>query len=361
MSEGTSEQRGEGDRGEGASLRLHGGVVGGAIDGAIDESDAPPAKSIPGEPPLPRRKKKFRPPEHRSREHRRRRLRRHGRRAYVRSVYFLPSLATLGNAICGFGSMYVASLNTRDVSRIPDVITQYFAGHSFLAAAYLIFFAMIFDALDGRLARYTRHTTDFGGQLDSLADVVSFGCAPAFLALQLFKSEHPDDLLPAFSRLIWAIGALYMSCAAMRLARFNVSNEHGEQAHFSFLGLPSPGAGGAIAGWVLLQQELRYDPWRGHLQSTAGFLASACVWLLPVLVLGLGLLMISHVRYGHMVNRYLRGKRSIGRLLFVVALLLLILTAHRYVVAIGAVGYAFAGVFGNLYTRFRRMQQAPGK
>src|SRR5438128_3933203 len=157
------------------------------------------------------------------RHHRRRRFRRHGRRAYVRSVYFLPSLATLGNAICGFGAMYVASLDAGD--RTGDAWTHFFASHNFVAAAYLIFVAMLFDAIDGRLARYTRHTTDFGGQLDSLADVISFGVAPAFLALQLFKAEHPDGLLPVLSRLIWAIGALYMSCAAMRLARFNVSNE----------------------------------------------------------------------------------------------------------------------------------------
>jgi CDP-diacylglycerol--serine O-phosphatidyltransferase len=299
---------------------------------------------------------RFKPTEHRSREHRRRRLRRHGRRAYVRSVYFLPSLATLGNAICGFGCMYVASLDAAEALHSPDAWTRFFAAHSYVAAAYLIFFAMLFDALDGRLARYTRHTTDFGGQLDSLADVVSFGVAPAFLALQVFKSEHTTDVLPMFSRLFWAIGALYMSCAAMRLARFNVSNEHGEQAHFSFLGLPSPGAGAAVAGWVLLQQELRYDPWHGHLTSTAEVMASVCTWLLPPLVLTTGLLMISHIRYGHMVNRYLRGKRSLGRLILVVALLLLILTAHRYVIAFCSVGYALAGLFGYVYSRIKRRQ-----
>ncbi len=138
---------------------------------------------------------------HRSREHRARRLRRHGRRAYIRSVYFLPSMATLGNAICGFASMYVAALD-----------------HNFSVAAYLIFVAMAFDAIDGRLARFTRHTTDFGGQLDSLADVISFGVAPAFVSLLLIKSAYVGgveqlDLPPALSRLIWAFGALYLSCA----------------------------------------------------------------------------------------------------------------------------------------------------
>ena len=327
-------------------LRLHPSAI-----------EAPAISAVPQTAGLlPLRRKKFRPETHRSREHRRRRLRRRGRRAYVRSVYFLPSLATLGNAICGFASMYVASLDASTPSH--DTLTRFFANHHFLAAAYLIFFAMLFDALDGRLARYTRHTTDFGGQLDSLADVISFGVAPAFLALQLFKFEYPA-IPPIISRLVWAIGALYVSCAAMRLARFNVSNEHGEQAHFSFLGLPSPGAGGAVAGWVLLQQDLSRDPWRGHLVQTADVLASICMWLLPVLVLVTGLLMVSNIRYGHMVNRYLRGKRSIGRLILVVAILLLIVTAHRYVIAFCTVAYALAGLCTNLYTRFRRMQASP--
>jgi CDP-diacylglycerol--serine O-phosphatidyltransferase len=147
-----------------------------------------------------------------------------------------------------------------------------------------------------------------------------------------------------------------MSCAAMRLARFNVSNEHGEQAHFSFLGLPSPGAGAAVAGWVLLQQELATDPWHGHLPQLARALSNVSIWLLPVLVLAMGLLMISNIRYGHMINRYLRGKRSIDRLILVVALILLFLIAHRYVIAFGAVGYALAGPAGYLYARFRRRQ-----
>src|SRR5262249_51418107 len=158
----------------------------------------------------------------------------------------------------------------------------------FVAAAYLIFVAMIFDALDGRLARFARHTTDFGGQLDSLADAVSFGAAPAFIALLLFKTEGPT--LPfVVTRLIWAIGALYFSCAAIRLARFNVSNEHGEQHHFSFLGLPSPGAAAAVVSLILMQQDLRHDVRTGW----AEVLSNVCIYLLPLVVLFSGLLMIS--------------------------------------------------------------------
>jgi CDP-diacylglycerol--serine O-phosphatidyltransferase len=290
------------------------------------------------------------------REHRRRRFRRHGRRAYIRSAYSLPSLATLGNAICGFGAIYVAGLDPSNAG--ADWWTQWFAHHRFLAAAYLIFLAMVFDALDGRLARFTRHTTDFGGQLDSLADVISFGVAPAFLALQLFRHELAHLQLPvALSRLIWAFGAIYLSCAALRLARFNVSNEHGEQHHFSFLGLPSPGAAGTVAGMVLMQQELALHDRFEFMDKVA----TACVWLLPVIVLSTGLLMVSAIRYPHLVNKYLRGKRSLARLLLTLSFLLLIVVAHRYVLALGTLAYSLSGPISVAYLKWwpRRGQAIP--
>ncbi len=282
------------------------------------------------------------------RGHRRRRMRRHGRRAYIRSVYFLPSLATLGNAICGFGAMYVATLSGESTDRI----TNWFLAHQFVAASYLVFLAMLFDALDGRLARFARHTTDFGGQLDSLADVVSFGAAPAFLALQVFKVDAPEAMPAAFTRLVWAFGALYLACAAIRLARFNVSNEHGEQHHFSFLGLPSPGAAGAIVALVLMQQDLKLE-YAQHGWILLQALSYVCVWLLPPMLLICGLLMVSAIRYPHVINRYLRGRRSIGRLMAGLILLLLLVVAHRYVLGIGMLAYVLYGLVQATSARFR--------
>jgi CDP-diacylglycerol--serine O-phosphatidyltransferase len=324
--------------------------------------DIPPAQPTPPAPdgkrddvpPGKRRRRRNRPLNHSTREHRRRRLRRHGRRAYIRSVYFLPSLATLGNAVCGFGAMHVATL-PRGVES-PDAWTNFFSNHSFTVAAYLIFVAMLFDALDGRLARFARHTTDFGGQLDSLADVISFGAAPAFLAAQVFKNYHFADVAPVLSRLVWAAAALYMCCAAIRLARFNVSNEHGEQHHFSFLGLPSPGAGGAVAAFILMQQDLALQAGpTGVLRA----LSDVCVWLLPVVVAGTGLLMISNIRYPHVVNRYLRGRRSIARLIAAVGLLLLLVVAHRYTLGLGTLLYALSGFASYVYLRYRPRRTPP--
>jgi CDP-diacylglycerol--serine O-phosphatidyltransferase len=303
--------------------------------------------------PFPPPHKGPRSPIHRTREHRRRRLRRHGRRAYVRSVYFLPSMATLGNAICGFAAIYVAGLDKTPAVLSPDRVTDWFTQYNFLAAAYLIFVAMIFDGLDGRLARFTRHTTDFGGQLDSLADVISFGAAPAFIALELFKFYHPDAI-PALSRLIWALGALYMSCAAMRLARFNVSNEHGEQHHFSFLGLPSPGAAGAVVALILMQQDLADNPWHGNLTHLATTLSTILIYVLPFVVVGTGLLMVSNIRYPHLINRYMKGRKSIARVVVVVILVLLLVVAHRYILGIGCLLYALWGPVSWAYARSRR-------
>lgn len=282
------------------------------------------------------------------RARRRLRLRRHSRRAYIRSVYFLPSMATLGNAICGFGAIYVVQLDPNLVSNDP--LTQMFTHHRFVSACLLILLAMLFDALDGRLARWTRHTTDFGGQLDSMADVISFGAAPGMIAIALFKDQMHDA--PLFlGRLMWAIGAIYMSCAAIRLARFNVSNEHGEQAHMSFLGLPSPGAAAAVIGMVMVQNDLASDA------AATGFvrqLAIISVWLLPVMVLSAGLLMISHLRYGHLINQYLRGKRGIGRLIGALLLVMLIIVAPRYTIGLASILYALSAPIWWMLFRWRR-------
>ena len=273
-----------------------------------------------------------------------------GRRAYIRSVYFLPSMATLGNAICGFAACYVAAFDKLNVGEDP--VAKWLFVNKFLVAAYFIICAMVFDALDGRLARFTRHTTDFGGQLDSLADVVSFGLAPAFVAILLFKQTGP--VLPfMFSRLIWAMGAVYFSCAAIRLARFNVSNKHGEQHHFSFLGLPSPGAAAAVIGLILMQQDLQ-----GTADRAEG-LSYLCVIALPLVVLCSGLLMVSHLRYPHIVNRYLRGRRSIGRLVIGMGLLLALIVAHRYVIGIGSIAYALWGPMSWAMLRLRPRHSPP--
>ena len=109
-----------------------------------------------------------------------------------------------------------------------------------MLAGWLIFLAMIFDALDGHVARLAKTTSDFGAQLDSLCDVVTFGVAPAFLLVKMcpgFTFNH--------SQMVWIIAAAYACCAALRLARFNVETDD-EDDHMNFSGLPSPAAASVV-------------------------------------------------------------------------------------------------------------------
>ena len=304
--------------------------------------------------------------ETRERSIRRRRIRRRGKRAYIRSVQFLPTLATLGNGVCGFAAIYVATLSEAGA----DPVAAYLFRNRFLAACYLVALAMIFDALDGRLARFARHTTDFGGQLDSLADAISFGAAPAFIALHVFKTYDFTLVFGAgfdwpleVSRLVWAFGALYVACALLRLARFNVSNEHGEQAHMSFLGLPSPAAAGAVLGLVLMQQDLtitaddRFGTTFGGVLSHA---AAVLTVLLPLVVLTSGLLMVSNFRYPHVVNRLIRGRRGIPAVVLTAAILLLLVVMHRYVLGVVGLIVAYSGPTMWLVNRARRRAPTAG-
>ncbi len=299
-------------------------------------------------------------------ERRRLRARRNRRRAYIRSIYLVPSMATLGNAVCGFAAIYIAGIDLLPADPLTQSLAGYYPGTQrlnlefsrFVIAAYFLFAAMFFDAIDGRLARFTRHTTDFGGQLDSLADAISFGVAPAILMMQMMRSSA--GAVPfAMTRAIWAIGAVYMCCAIIRLARFNVSNEHGEQHHFSFLGLPSPAAAGVVAALVLLHQTL-YAEYMGFIeQNYTGFWLKPvwwtgiiAYWAVPSFTLVVGLLMVSTIRYPHLVNRYLRGKRSMSRLLVVLFSILAILILHRYLLGVAMLAYVISGFWS--WARFRR-------
>jgi CDP-diacylglycerol---serine O-phosphatidyltransferase len=258
----------------------------------------------------------------------------------MQGVFFLPSLATLGNAICGFAAIYVCTL---DKGQQTDRWAAFFAEHPFFTAIYLVFMSAVFDVLDGRLARLTRHTTDFGGQLDSLADVISFGVAPAFIALQLFKESGPD-VATSYSRVVWALGALYVACAAVRLARFNVTNDHAEQHHRSFQGLPSPAAGLAVLSVVLIHQQLVFDGMNR--------LAALLVWTIPPILFTTALLMVSEIRYPHLMNTVLKGRKSLWKLVVGVMLVLLLVVQHAYTIGIGTLLFVLLGPV--LWLKLRR-------
>ncbi len=181
----------------------------------------------------------------------------------------VPNLFTALNIFCGFLSV-VQIINT-----------------NYVVAAWLIFFAAVFDALDGRIARATGQSNDFGLQMDSLGDVISAGLAPALLAYQLYlyRLHPPVGLILAFFPLLFA---------AFRLARYNVYTMQ-EGKSKDYLGLPAPVAACTIAGLVILHNELQWEP-----------LLRALVGIVPII----SLLMASTIKYVGLPNLNLREKGS---------------------------------------------------
>lgn len=209
-----------------------------------------------------------------------------------------PTLLTLGNAVCGFASItYAARVGPEGA-----------AGGDLYVAALYIFIAMIFDCLDGPVARLSRHTSQFGAQLDSLADAISFGVAPAFLMLKFADSLHP--------RLLWVIAVLYMLGAVLRLARFNVSKD-GDEEHRWFSGLPSPAAAGMVASLVIVAPglaRLAGNESPVFTRRIGEFLTLATTRCMPLATLAVALLMVSSVRYPHAFNQLLGRRRSFQQL-----------------------------------------------
>jgi CDP-diacylglycerol--serine O-phosphatidyltransferase len=268
----------------------------------------------------------------------RRRGHAHRRRRVLVSTAALPAICTLLNGLSGFAAIHFATKNALGGAE-PGNLT---------AAAAMIGLGLFFDALDGRLARLTRKTSDFGAQLDSMCDVVTFGVAPAVLMLRTVASvlrghfERVEVMLGAMAieRTMWCIAAVYFACAALRLARFNVETDAAESSHMTFRGLPSPGAAAAVASLVLLFTWLA--------SAETGWQASMWVLVLvtvtlPIVTLAMALLMVSRLPYTHLVNHYLRGQKGFGFLVKIVLLVVAAILQWQITFAVLAVGYALSG------------------
>ena len=246
--------------------------------------------------------------------------------AELSAIGVLPSLVTLGNLICGFAAIGLATVAQIDTDKMITILKGV---DPFAIAGGLIFGAMIFDALDGKIARMANQTSEFGAQLDSLCDMVSFGLAPAYL---VFLEALNKDLF-RHSRYAWLCAVLYIICAALRLARFNVEAEPDEESHLSFRGLPTPAAAGVIAGLAIVDANL---PW------TAQWAAK----VMPFTTVILGGLMISNIRYTHVVNVLFRNKKPFTWLVLLVFLtcVVLALAQHSELILLAvAAGYMLSG------------------
>ncbi|MFO0782665.1 MAG: CDP-alcohol phosphatidyltransferase family protein [Phycisphaerales bacterium] len=277
------------------------------------------------------------------------RLRRRGDRRPLPGVKVLPTLTTLGNLLCGFGAIYYSARTGEAAAGTP------FGWSTLTIAGALVFLGMFFDAVDGSVARLTRSTSDLGAQLDSLADMVTFGVAPAFMMLRLISQYYGrgevilgPDAGTWYAKAIWSIAAVYVCCTALRLARFNAeTSSASEKDHRWFKGLPSPGAGGAVAALILLHQHMALVEFaeKGEPASFAPISALA----IPAVTLLCALAMVSRMRYPHFVNRYLKGRKSFGSVAFLVVVLAAGAWWFHYVLAGALVIYALSGPFVSLF------------
>src|ERR1700730_18099068 len=224
-------------------------------------------------------------------------------------IYLLPNLMTAGNLFCGFtATLKILEGALLQVSN-PDA-----AGDLFHAAIWFILGAFVFDFLDGRLARLGGHESPFGREFDSLADIVSFGLAPALMVYRIVLQEFP--------RACWIIAFVYLACGALRLARFNAAASNHGHGHVdnekNFPASPIPAAAGLIASITLFllwlaEGEHHLGKWK---------------FVLPPLLLFLSFMMFSPFEYPSFKAINWKTQKSIPR--FLLIFFVLVFTAMNY-------------------------------
>jgi CDP-diacylglycerol--serine O-phosphatidyltransferase len=238
-----------------------------------------------------------------------------------KGVYILPSLLTCGNIGCG----YLSILSSID--------------GDFTKAAWFLIVAVAFDITDGRIARLTKTTSEFGVQLDSLSDLISFGLAPSVMMYRL--------VLSSMGKLGIALAILFVLCSALRLAKFNVHVQDGV-AHSSFFGLPTPASAGLLLSFVL-SYELFADSGQSLSSKTIPILMKSMPVFfktMPVVMAVLSLLMVSNVPYYSFKKMNLSKPKTFRLLVLVVMLLFLMITFPQNIIFILFSLYVFSGLIG---------------
>jgi len=241
------------------------------------------------------------------------------RRRRLKSLSFLPTLMTLGNLVCGFAAIHFAlramfelggGTPARGPVTLPHAIIELMLPSFLSVGAGLVFLGMVMDAFDGLLARMTRNTTDFGGQLDSMADVVTFGVAPGTLMVAFMSTQLAGEaILPSpisahfLGRFAWVSAAVYVAFTAIRLARFNVEHAKADFDYRTFRGLPSPGAAAVIASLIIFQDQEVGEAFR-----------PALTYVMPMVALMTAFLMTSRIRYRRFHRTFLVGRRPFSQI-----------------------------------------------
>ncbi len=257
--------------------------------------------------------------------------------AQASRIYILPNLMTAGNLLCGFmavvNCIHARLAGTADDGRYMAAT----AGEHYRFAVYYIFGAAFFDMLDGRLARMGGRESLFGAEFDSLADVVSFGMAPAFLMFFLILS--PSQEFPWFRDIGGFVGFFYLLFAAMRLARFNVItnpllHQGKKESSKDFIGLPVPAAAMTVASLVLFLLKL----------SESDKSLNRFALVLPFLMLLIAFLMMSTVRYPSGKNVDLQTQTRLRTFVLMMLVIGLIVVFKEIAFLCLCLGYIFFGL-----------------
>jgi CDP-diacylglycerol--serine O-phosphatidyltransferase len=267
-----------------------------------------------------------------------------------KGLYILPSIFTTGNIAAGYYAILEVVHASLDLVHASGTT----AGH-LDNAAKAIGFAVLFDGLDGRVARMTGTSSDFGRELDSLADVITFGVAPAMLAWTWGFHLLPTSELPDWRIKLTQLGAiasfLFLVAGASRLARFNITtnaqpSNPGRPGKKYFVGMPIPAGAGVIAAVVHFQGGMPLDSWY-----------TAIVWL--TLVAAVGYLMVSTWRFYSFKDIDFRSRHPFRLIILFGALFASIWFFSKPVLFGVALLYMFSGVFWRLQWMLRRRPQAP--
>jgi CDP-diacylglycerol--serine O-phosphatidyltransferase len=258
-------------------------------------------------------------------------------------IYFLPNLMTAGNLFCGFMAVVQCIQARLAETSAAGIYNGSTPPEHYKYAVWLIFGAAVFDSLDGRLARMGGRESLFGAEFDSLADVVSFGVAPALLMIYLIISPTQAPEYQWFRNIGWFVGFVYLLCAAMRLARFNVITNpllHPAQKDSSkdFVGLPVPAAASTVAATVLFLLKL------GEMDRALKSWALA----LPALMLLVAGLMMSTVRYPSGKKVDLQTQTKFRPFLVILAVIGLIIFYKEIGLLMVCVGYIMFGLLRHL-------------
>ncbi len=236
-----------------------------------------------------------------------------------RGIYILPSLFTCANMALGIFSVF---------SSIEG---------NFIQAAWFLVGALACDILDGRIARMTKTTSDFGMQLDSLSDLVSFGIAPAVMMYMMVLNTMGNTGV--------AIAVLFVLCSALRLARFNVLAQSGEVSRY-FAGLPTPASAGVIISFVLSYQLLVPADNSANFKTIPQLMKFMPEFLqiMPIVIVALSFLMVSNVPYLSFKKLKLSKVRTIELLVLVIVLIILIVVYPQNIIFLIFSAYAASGL-----------------